>query len=451
MTDLNNNGNPYDDATLEEALNQIYDRCTDRTIRQVAYSLAKRIQQGESGSDIDAYTKSETNELLSNKVDKEAGKGLSTEDFTTALLNKLSSIEEHATRVIVDAIVTALSDNPVKSSGIYDFVNSSIATNTAYYIGTFNSIEDLNSYSGELSNNDYAFVVATDEEGNTLYNRYKYVVNEYGNAEWKFEYALNNSSYTAAQWATINSGITATDKQELYSKINDNIDDISDLQITVASKADAKSVYNKATADSRFLGINGTAVKATADGTGANIAKSFAGVKSDIAVNKTTLGTQCKNLLYVDPSQLEFLKSSSSVSNGVITLDNCSLSNYAGYPLGNGFKTEIGKKYTISLNNDCAITGYVYLGDGDRDSDDKSFSNANGYTNIPVNCSYTFTATKVSTVMTIRSLASQKITGVIKPMLRYADIVDDTYEPYQPSLQEQINELTTRVLALEGT
>lgn len=245
MIDLNNNGNPYDDATLEEALNQIYDRCTDRTIRQVAYSLAKRIQQGESGSAVDAYTKSETNELLSNKVDKEAGKGLSTEDFTTALLNKLSSIEERATRVIVDAIVTALSDNPVKSSGVYDFVNSSIATNTAYYIGTFNSIDDLNSYAGKLSNNDYAFVISTDEEGNTLYNRYKYAVDESDNTEWKFEYALNNSSYTAAQWATINSGITATDKQELYSKINDNIEDISNLQITVASKAEEENVYTK--------------------------------------------------------------------------------------------------------------------------------------------------------------------------------------------------------------
>ena len=39
-----------------------------------------------------------------------------------------------------------------------NFVNSSIATNTAYFIGTFQSVEDLEDYSGTLTNNDYAFV-----------------------------------------------------------------------------------------------------------------------------------------------------------------------------------------------------------------------------------------------------------------------------------------------------
>jgi hypothetical protein len=32
-----------------------------------------------------------------------------------------------------------------------------------------------------------------------------------------FEYALNNSSFTANQWATINSGMTSTDKTKLDS------------------------------------------------------------------------------------------------------------------------------------------------------------------------------------------------------------------------------------------
>ena len=90
------------------------------------------------------------------------------------------------------------------------FVNSSIATNTAYYISDngqpFQSVADLEAYSGPLTNNDYAFVVGTDQEGNTTYTRYKY------NAQtqvWGAEYVLNNSSFTAVQWAAINSGITA--------------------------------------------------------------------------------------------------------------------------------------------------------------------------------------------------------------------------------------------------
>jgi hypothetical protein len=58
-----------------------------------------------------------------------------------------------------------------------------------------------------------------------VYNRYKY------NAEtstWNFEYALNNSSYTAAEWATIQSGFTADDKTNL----NNTIDKIKGIKLT---------------------------------------------------------------------------------------------------------------------------------------------------------------------------------------------------------------------------
>ena len=87
-----------------------------------------------------------------------------------------------------------------------DFVNSSIATNTANFIGTFNSVAELEAYSGTLTNNDYAFVTGTDQAGNTYYDRYKW-----NGSEWLFEYELNNSSFTAEQWASINSGITSGD------------------------------------------------------------------------------------------------------------------------------------------------------------------------------------------------------------------------------------------------
>lgn len=111
-----------------------------------------------------------------------------------------------------DSMPTKDSIKFVTSGGTYDFVNSSVATNTAYFIGTFNSVEDLEAYSGTLTNNDYAFVISTDVEGNTVYNRYKY---NSTSQEWLFEYALNNSSFTAAQWGTINSGMTSSDKTKL--------------------------------------------------------------------------------------------------------------------------------------------------------------------------------------------------------------------------------------------
>lgn len=112
--------------------------------------------------------------------------------------------------VTVDTTVNGASANPVQNKAIYDFVNSSVATNTANFIGTFNSVAELNGYSGTVTNNDYAFVVGADSAGNTVYNRYKY-----NGSAWGFEYALNNSSFTAAQWATIQSGLTASDKTKL--------------------------------------------------------------------------------------------------------------------------------------------------------------------------------------------------------------------------------------------
>lgn len=83
-----------------------------------------------------------------------------------------------------------------------DFVNSSIATSTATFKGTYSTLEELEAVTATV--NDYGFVVSTDATGNTVYSRYKY-----NGTAWMFEYNLNNSSFTAEQWAAINSGITA--------------------------------------------------------------------------------------------------------------------------------------------------------------------------------------------------------------------------------------------------
>ena len=114
-----------------------------------------------------------------------------------------------------------------------DFVNSSIATNTANFIGTFNSVAELEAYSGTLTNNDYAFVITTDALGNTAYDRYKYTTVTTP-PSWQFEYELNNSSFTANQWAAINSGATTTN----IGQIATNTGDISDINTTIGGYGD---------------------------------------------------------------------------------------------------------------------------------------------------------------------------------------------------------------------
>ena len=143
-----------------------------------------------------------------------------------ALLIELKAAIEESGGIEIDTQVNETSENPVQNKAIYSYVNSSVATNTAYFRGTFNSVADLEAYSGELTNNDYAFVISTDSAGNTVYNRYKY-----DGTAWAFEYALNNSSFTAAQWATIQSGLTAADK----TQISTNKTDISSIQTMIGS------------------------------------------------------------------------------------------------------------------------------------------------------------------------------------------------------------------------
>ena len=119
-------------------------------------------------------------------------------------------------------VVLGTSDSKYPTDkAVAKFVNSSIATNTANYISNngepFTSVEQLEAYSGPVTNNDYAFVTGTDSEGNTYYDRYKATVSG-STVTWALEYRLNNSSFTAAQWSAINSGITSV----LVAKIHDH-------------------------------------------------------------------------------------------------------------------------------------------------------------------------------------------------------------------------------------
>lgn len=127
-----------------------------------------------------------------------------------------------------------------------NFVNSSISTNTAYYISNngqpFTSLAQLQAYSGPLTNNDYAFVVGTDAAGNTIYTRYKYNADTQA---WSEEYILNNSSFTAAQWAAINSAITSGDVEKLAA-----LPTKAQLDAMLAAKQDTLTFDNLPTQNS---------------------------------------------------------------------------------------------------------------------------------------------------------------------------------------------------------
>ena len=160
--------------------------------------------------------------------------------------------------------------NPQNQLADKEFVNSSIATNTAQFRGTFNTLNELNAV--EADTNDYGFVVDTDASGNTLYNRYKY-----NGDSWVFEYTLNNSSFTAEQWEAINSGITTS----LVDKLTE-LPTNSQLTETLNSKADkATTVTNVAYSNNKITKtINGV----TSD------VVSIDTIKQDLNLTKSDVG-----------------------------------------------------------------------------------------------------------------------------------------------------------------
>lgn len=118
----------------------------------------------------------------------------------TGLPDALSSLRAGYTGISVLIPQAATADNQLADK---EFVNSSIATATATFRGTFVTLSALEATPADR--NDYAFWAHKDEAGNTCYDKYTYT-----GSEWKFEYRLNNSSFTAAQWGAVNSGITGT-------------------------------------------------------------------------------------------------------------------------------------------------------------------------------------------------------------------------------------------------
>lgn len=82
-----------------------------------------------------ADTTTVTNQL-SGKVDKETGKGLSTNDYTTAEKNKLSGIEAQANKTVVDSALSASSENPVQNKVINTAIGNKADASTVSALAT---------------------------------------------------------------------------------------------------------------------------------------------------------------------------------------------------------------------------------------------------------------------------------------------------------------------------
>lgn len=144
------------------------------------------------------------------------------------LVNDSNLINSTELNNAINSITTLIPNTATADNQLADknFVNSSISTATAEFRGTVENLEDLNSISANI--NDYAFYKHIDESGNTLFDRYKFT------DKWEYEYTLNNSSFTAEQWATINSGITENSIPTKTSELTNDSDYTTSKDIQIA-------------------------------------------------------------------------------------------------------------------------------------------------------------------------------------------------------------------------
>lgn len=167
--------------------------------------IALDVQALQQGLANETSARTTTDQALDSAITQEANARSSADEVLQTNINtvsgNVSTLQEKVSNIESEIPSQASAQNKLADK---NFVNSSISTNTANFLGTYTSMADIEAIPNP-TNNDYVFLQTTDSAGNSLFDRYKYNADQ---EEWLFEYELNNSSFTAEQWATINSGLT---------------------------------------------------------------------------------------------------------------------------------------------------------------------------------------------------------------------------------------------------
>ena len=169
--------------------------------------------------------------------------------------------------------------------------------------------------------------------------------------------------------------------------------------------------------------------------------------KSDIAVNKSTLGYQQKNLF----NETEYLSSITSVSIGTFNISgnsitltatgkDCYTKPHTNSDGGYRIPVEPDTDYILSWESDNTYAGLVYVFMNGNLSQQKHANNKDTkYIKFTTNSDTTFITFRLGVATSGNSITYSNI------MLRYADILDDTYEPYKSSVDARINTINSKI------
>lgn len=186
---------------------------------------------------------------LSTKVDKVDGKGLSTNDYTTAEKNKLSGIDTGANKTTVDSVLSTTSTNPVQNK----VVNTAIS-NLNTLVGDKSVSSQISSAIASKADTSHTHSAATTSAAGFMSTADKTKLDgvETGANKTTVDDALSSTSINPVQNKVINSALAG-------KAASDHIHSKSDVGLgNVDNTADANKSVKYATSAGSAASVTGT-------------------------------------------------------------------------------------------------------------------------------------------------------------------------------------------------
>ena len=383
------------------------------------------------------YTKSQTNNLISGKVDKVSGKGLSTNDFTDEYKAKIDESAPQSTtytksetdQLIISKVAEIVSNAPSDfdtlkeiADWIENHEDSASAMNSAISANTTAINNKVDKISGkQLSTNDYTTAEKEKLAGLENYD------------DTEIRQSVDDLQTTKADKTDLETLRERVDNMSENSGGNDSTDladRVNNLETELSGKVD--KVNGKGLSTNDFTTAYKDKLESLQNYDDTKI-------KAEISENLSTLGYSRKNILentaksgYIDGITYTVNDDKTVTINGTATENLYININSEFIPSDKKFIMsgcpKGGSDSTYRLEMLAIYPQYVTFYAIDT-GNGTIFDNSDK---------------KISTEVSVRIYIEKN--SVInnltfKPMIRYADITDDNYESYKPSIIEKLDGL----------